>query len=47
MDSEFDKIDLCVHCEAREFCQQQPEDLYCEDIKRAYEQSKLADVKGD
>jgi hypothetical protein len=47
MDSEFDKIEVCVHCEAREYCDQHPEVMYCEDIKRAYDRSKLADVKGD
>ena len=35
MGSEFEKIDLCVNCSIREFCDQFPDDEYtCEDIKR-------------
>lgn len=34
MDSEFDKIDVCVNCKIREFCKEQPDDMSCEDVMR-------------
>lgn len=34
MDSEFDKIDVCVKCKIREFCNEQPDDMSCEDVMR-------------
>lgn len=33
LDSEFDKIDVCVNCKIRDFCAQYPDDQYtCEDV---------------
>ena len=34
MDSEFDKIDVCVNCKIREFCIEQPDDMSCEEVMR-------------
>ena len=41
--SEFDKIDVCVRCEIREFCESLPADLSCEDAKEAYNYQRASE----
>lgn len=36
--SEFDKIDVCVNCEFRDFCESLPEDMTCEEVKEVAKQ---------
>lgn len=33
--SEFDKVDVCVRCKLRKFCEEFPDELSCADVVNA------------
>ena len=45
MASEFDKIDVCVKCKIRKFCNEQPEDMSCETVKKLWEVGETEAMK--